>query len=87
MTNQVLGYISKSIDSRLREVVIILYSTPVKPNLGTAFPLYERDIEKLRFVQQGANKMYGYPEHKTYKEKPQVLGLFILKRSRTSKCH
>ncbi|KAJ7415593.1 hypothetical protein WISP_78006 [Willisornis vidua] len=59
--NGILGCVGKSIVSRLRKVILSLYSALVRPHLECCVqfwtPQYRRDREILEWVQGRATKM------------------------------
>ncbi|KAK4807059.1 LOW QUALITY PROTEIN: hypothetical protein QYF61_018400 [Mycteria americana] len=74
--NRILGCIKRSMASRSREVILLLYSALLWS------PQYKKDMDLLERVQRRATKMIRGMEYLSSEERLRELGLFILEKRR-----
>jgi len=82
--NRIPGCIKRSMASRLKEVILPLYSGVIAPGVLCQLwsPQHKKDMELWEQIQRRAKKMVRRLEHLSYEERLRELGLFILEKRR-----
>ncbi|KFQ75626.1 hypothetical protein N335_03483, partial [Phaethon lepturus] len=84
--NHILGCIQSSVASRSRDVILLLYSTLVRPRLESYIqlwsPQHRKDMDLLEQVQRRATTMIQGMEDLSYEERLRELGMFSLEKRR-----
>ncbi|KAK4826539.1 hypothetical protein QYF61_010059 [Mycteria americana] len=77
--NPILGCLKRSVASRLREVILPLYSALVRPHLQYCIqlwgPQHKKDMDLLERVQRRAMKMIRELEHLSYEDRLERVGV------------
>ena len=85
--NRVLGFISKSIEYKSKEVVMKCYNSLVRPHLEYCVqfwsPYSKQDILLLEKIQKRATKMIPQLSHLAYEDRLRELDMFTLRSRRT----
>ena len=82
--NRLLGMLHRSIQSKVKSIILPLYTSLVRPHLEYCVqawsPHYRKDIDKLEKVQRRAVRMIMDLRGISYGEKLLELGLFSLEK-------
>jgi len=84
--NRILGCIKRSLASKLREVILAIYSVLKRPHLESCIqlwnPQHKKDMELFQEIQRRAPKLIRELEHLSYEERLGELGLFSMEKTR-----
>ncbi|PKU45875.1 hypothetical protein llap_3817 [Limosa lapponica baueri] len=87
--NSLLGWIKRSVASRSREVILLLYSAIVRTHLEYCVqlwsPQHRKDMDLLEWVQRRATKMIRWMEFLSCEDRPRELGCSAWSREGSGK--
>ncbi|PKU44706.1 hypothetical protein llap_4980 [Limosa lapponica baueri] len=85
-TNYILGCTKRSVTTRSREVILLVYSALLRTHLEYCVklwsPQHRRDMDLLEQVQERATKMIRRLKHLSYEDRLREFSLFILEKRR-----
>ena len=83
-TNGILGFSRRLVASRVRKMIVLLYSFLVRPQIEYCLQVWEpqhrKDMKLLKRVQRRAMKMIKGLERLSYEDKLNELSLFSLEK-------
>ena len=84
--NRLLGMLHRSIQSKVKAIILPLYTSLIRPHLEYCVqawsPYYRKDIDKLEKVQRRAVRTITDLRGTSFREKLLELGLFSLEKKK-----